>query len=170
MSGGDAPSVYCRRRRVRPDGVRLLALDRVARAREQRVGGISTTTASEHPQAHAADDHPAPIWMPLSAPAPCARASGMLAPMTMAPVVIRIGRSRSAADWMITSGLLALLLQLVYENSSHRNTMLGRSARRRDQADIGLDVGRSAVEVPGRQPVIMRQQDDEALDCAASTW
>ena len=43
-----------------------------------------------------------PIWRRLSAPAPVASASGK-APSTMAPVVIKMGRRRCAADFLIAA-------------------------------------------------------------------
>ena len=69
-----------------------------------------------------------PICVRLSAPAPVASASGT-APSTMAPVVIRIGRRRSAGglDHRVDHRP-ALLLQLVGELDD-QDAVLGDQAR-----------------------------------------
>ena len=60
-----------------------------------------------------------PICERLSAPAPLAIASGT-APSTIAPVVIRIGRSRRAAASITASDLVRPCAWSLFENSTRR--------------------------------------------------
>ena len=88
-----------------------------------------------------ADDDPTDI-LAAPAPAPVASVSGTV-PSTMAPVVIRMGRSRSVVlDHRIAHGL-SLGAQLVGELDD-QNAVLGDQADQGDEADLAIDVERAA--------------------------
>ncbi len=136
------------------------------RARRQRVGGRHDEQREQRAERQAADDHPADR-LPASAPAPLASASGT-APSTIAPVVIRIGRRRSAAASITASQLApALLAQLVGELDD-QDAVLGDQADQHDQADLAVDVERAAGELERQQRAGHRQRhgehDDERID------
>jgi hypothetical protein len=82
----------------------------------------------------------------LRAGAVMASASGM-APSTIAPVVIRIGRSRSTRrfDRRAVVHAAALARQLVGELDD-QDAVLGDQPDERDQADLAVDVERAARE------------------------
>jgi hypothetical protein len=125
----------------------------------------------------AADDHPAD-GLAASAPAPVARASG-IAPSTMAPVVIRIGRRRSAEASTTASSLIdAQLAQLVRELDD-QDAVLGDQAHQHHQTDLAVHVQRAvpvSVERISSAPAIasgtvnmMTKGPTKLSNCAAST-
>jgi hypothetical protein len=120
-------------------------------SRDSSVYMVGTTKiVSKVPTRHAPHDHPADLLPALGARTCDASASGN-APSTMAPVVIMIGRRRSAGDCLTASIFSTPCVAQLVGELHDQDAVLGDQAHQRDQPDLAEHVQRASRQLERQQ-------------------